>query len=235
MKEPNHHSYANPSSPPRATDARPRPSSSKPWHAHLTLDLILHVLARSVFHPFICFLVPLCLRAQVTPYSHPAFIYSTLWACLVSVWWVLAIVNRRIAYGTPRKVRFGTSEVDDDDDDDDGDGIEEVVVITGGCNGLGRLLAEIFGLRGIGVAVLDVREPEGGKEKMEEEEGWRWYECDVGRWEDVQRVRAEVERDVCICLPVYPLIDNECNVSMRALLENSHVLYVLYKLLMDSI
>ena len=38
----------------------------KPWHAHLTLDLALHVLGRSVFHPFICFLVPLCLRAQLT-------------------------------------------------------------------------------------------------------------------------------------------------------------------------
>src|SRR5204863_7718297 len=133
-----------------AADVRHRLSSSKPWHAHLTLDLILHVLARSVFHPFICFLVPLCLRAQVTPYSHPAFIYSTLWACLVSVWWVLAIVNRRIAYGTPRKVRFGKSEVEDDDDD--GDGREEVVVITGGCNGRGRRRAEVLGLRGSGVA-----------------------------------------------------------------------------------
>jgi NAD(P)-dependent dehydrogenase (short-subunit alcohol dehydrogenase family) len=118
---------------------------------------------------------------------------------------VLAIVNQRIAYGKPREIRFGKSEADDDGDEDS---MEEVVIITGGCNGLGRLLAEIFGLRGVGVAVLDVREPEGGKEKMEEEEGWRWYECDVGRWEDVERVRAEVERDVCIRLLVDSLIIN---------------------------
>jgi hypothetical protein len=215
MKEPNHHPYADPPSPPRTSNPRLLHRPSKPWHAHLTLDLILLVLARSVFHPFICLLIPLCLRAQLTPYSHLAFIYSTLWACLVSVWWLLAAVNRRIAYGKPRKVRFGKSEVDDDD----GDGTEEVVLITGGCNGLGRLLAEIFGLRGVGVAVLDVREPEGGSEKMEEEEGWRWYECDVGRWEDVQRVRAEVERDVCIRLHTDLLIDHECHVSMNAVLE----------------
>jgi NAD(P)-dependent dehydrogenase (short-subunit alcohol dehydrogenase family) len=189
---------------------------SNPWHAHLTLDLILHVLSRSVFHPFICFLVPLCLRAQLTPYSHPAFIYTTLWACLVSAWWLLAIVNRRVAYGRSREVSFGNNDEDDER-------VEEVVLITGGCNGLGRLLAEIFGLRGIGVAVLDVREPEGGREKMEEEEGWRWYECDVGKWEDVERVKAEVERDVCICLPVDSLRNNECNTSIHALLSGGKV------------
>jgi hypothetical protein len=38
----------------------------KPWHAHLTLDLALHVFGCSVFHFFICFFVPLCLRAQLT-------------------------------------------------------------------------------------------------------------------------------------------------------------------------
>ena len=176
-------------------------ASDKPWHAHLTLDLILYVLSRSVFHPFICFLVPLCLRAQLTPYSHPAFLYTTAWACVVSVWWLLAIVNHRVAYGRPREVRFGNEGRGEDEEEDDENSGEEVVLITGGCNGLGRLLAEIFGLRGIGVAVLDIREPEGGKEKVEEEEGWRWYECDVGDWEQVERVKREVERDVCIYFP----------------------------------
>lgn len=198
----------------------PAPPESKPWHAHLTLDVILHVLSRSVFHPFICFLVPLCLRAQLTPYTHPAFIYSTAWACVVSAWWVLASVNQRVAYGRPRAVRFGNEGAVEEEEDEDGDGAgEEVVLITGGCNGLGRLLAEIFGLRGIGVAVLDVREPEGGREKVEEEEGWRWYQCDVGKWEEVERVREQVERDVCICylLPVNLLSNSQCINSIHAL------------------
>src|SRR5271168_3877073 len=89
-----------------ATATQPR-LRDKPWHTHLTFDLIVQVLSRSVFHPFICFLVPLCLRAQLTSYSHPAFVYTTAWACMVSVWWLLAIANHRLAYGRPRAVRFG--------------------------------------------------------------------------------------------------------------------------------
>jgi hypothetical protein len=148
-------------------------------------------------------------------YSHPAFIYATAWACVVSAWWILAMMNHKIAYGTPREVRFNREGKDEDNDDE---GAEEVVLITGGCNGLGRLLAKIFGLRGIGVAVLDIQEPEGGKEKMEEEEGWRWYECDVGNWEDVERVRGQVERDVCICPPV-------CLLSNDAFLTSNSCYY----------
>jgi hypothetical protein len=227
MKEPEPNTHADPTSPLRAADSRRRTQlrtgTDKPWHAHLTFDLILHVLSRSVFHPFICFLVPLCLRSQLTPYTHPAFIYTTAWACVVSAWWVLAIVNQRIAYGRPREVRFGN---DERGKDDDGGDEEEVVVITGGCSGLGRLLAEIFGLRGIGVAVLDIREPEGGREKVEEEEGWRWYECDVGKWEEVERVKGEVERNVCICLPVDSLSGIECNDFIHALFSSHIVMYL---------
>src|SRR5947207_14587141 len=136
-------SHSPPSSP-RSAMSTKAGAIDKPWHAHLTLDIILHVLSRSVFHPFICFLVPLCLRAQLTPYSHPAFTYTFAWACIVSVWWMLAIVNHRIAYGRPRKVEFGNQDKAQDGDEDEGTG-EEVVLITGGCDGLGRLLAEIFG------------------------------------------------------------------------------------------
>lgn len=124
------------------------------------------------------------------------------------------MVDRRAAYGKPRVVNFGDQQedgggvvqgVEEDDEEEDGEGEEcsreEVILITGGCSGLGRLLAEIFGLRGLGVAVLDVKEPEGGKERAEEEEGWKWYRCDVGDLEDVQRVKGEVQRDVCIPNP----------------------------------
>ena len=74
---------------------------------------------------------------------------------------------------------------------------KEVVVITGGGSGLGRLIAEVLGRRGVAVAVLDVREPEGGGVE-EEEEGWRWYRCDVSRRGRVEGVRGVIERDVCM-------------------------------------
>ena len=99
-------------------------------------------------------------------------------------------------------MNFGAQQETGEDEEEDEEGEleeqEEVVLITGGCNGLGRLLAEIYGVRGVSVAVLDVREPEGGKERTEEEEGWKWYKCDVGHMEEVQSVKAEIEKDVCI-------------------------------------
>ena len=79
---------------------------------------------------------------------------------------------------------------------------KEVVVITGGTSGLGRLVAEVFGRRGVSVAVLDVKAPEG-----EEEEGWRWYECDVGRKGEVERVKGAVERDVCMDLIAIAMLE----------------------------
>lgn len=73
---------------------------------------------------------------------------------------------------------------------------EEVVVITGGGGGLGALIAEVYGMRGVSVAVLDVKELEGGKEALEEEKGIKWYRCDVGNSEEVERVANVVEKEV---------------------------------------
>ena len=76
------------------------------------------------------------------------------------------------------------------------------MVITGGTSGLGKCLAEMFAMKGVGVAVLDVRVPGDGLE-----EGWgrdnealarvKFYRCDVGRLEEVQRAKERIEKDVC--------------------------------------
>lgn len=70
-----------------------------------------------------------------------------------------------------------------------------MVVITGGASGLGRCIAETYGMRGASVAVLDVKEVEGGVEAWGE--GCRWYRCDVGSFDHVQKVKGEIEKDVC--------------------------------------
>ena len=177
--------------------SRPRAphQESKPWQAYITLDTILLVLSRSIFHPFVCFLIPLCLRAQLTPYTHPSFILSVAWAVLVTISHILAIFNHRIAYGRPREVDLE----------------EEVVVITGGCSGLGRLIAEIYGMRGVSVAVLDIKEPEKG---AEDEEGWTWYKCDVGKRKEGERVKGKIEADVCT-------LDPTCLHSFRTMDKHS--------------
>jgi hypothetical protein len=153
-------------------------STEKSWYSHLTIDLIASVLNRSIFHPYICWLIPLCLRAVVTRYEAPEFIASCVWASLVTVWAILGVFNRRIAYGLPREVDWD----------------EEVVVITGGANGLGKILAETYGMRGVSVAVLDVQKPEKESEGLA---GINFYTCDVGDAAAVEKVKAEIEKDVC--------------------------------------
>jgi len=152
--------------------------SSPPWHTHLTLDLLLHVLASTLFHPFLAALLPLCLRALAAPYNSTSFILTSAFAVSVSVYRVLEVVNRRIAYGVPRKVRWE----------------DEVVVITGGVGGLGGCLAEIFALRGVGVGVLDVAVggARGAMKDGEEKEGVRYYRCDVGDHTQIEEVWKRV-------------------------------------------
>ena len=151
-------------------------SSSTPWYSPLTLDMLVRVLRTSLFHPFVMWMVPLCLRAQITPFSHPSFIISTAYATFLTLSWILSQWDQRIAFGPPRDVDLD----------------EEVIVITGGASGLGLLVAEVYGLRGANVVVLDVEEPEGWERK-----GLAFYRCDVGDWGEVQRAAGMIEKEVC--------------------------------------
>lgn len=67
-------------------------------------------------------------------------------------------------------------------------------MITGGSSGLGALLAEVYGMRGVGVAVLDIK----GKEEELEEKGVKLYKCDVGDRAQVEGAARAIEQDVRI-------------------------------------
>lgn len=109
------------------------------------------------------------------PWSHTAIQLAIGYAALLTALYFLGIMNRQIAYSKARTVDFS----------------EEVIVITGGASGLGLLVAEVYGMRGATVAVLDVKELESGEAR-----GVSVYKCDVGNKEDVARVALEIERDV---------------------------------------
>jgi hypothetical protein len=173
-------------------------SSKPPYRTQtLTLDLVLHVLHRTILHPFIAWLIPLCLRAQATPYSHPSFTITTAYAILVTSLCVLGIINRRVAYGRPRNVDLS----------------EEVIVITGGASGLGLLIAEIYGMRGVSVAVLDVNQIEGGEGRETDSTGWKemygveYYRCDVGDRAQVEDVARRIETDVRV-FSLFPVLNS---------------------------
>jgi hypothetical protein len=158
----------------------------KPWHAYITIDLLAIVLARSIFHPYIAWLIPLCLRSLSYSYSHPHFKYACIYATCVTIFALLCRLDKRLAWGPARKLNWD----------------EEVVVITGGAGGLGKVLAETYGMRGISVAVLDIREP---VEQSEALENVHFYKCDVSSIEDVRKAKISIEKDVrskCHQLPI---------------------------------
>lgn len=148
------------------------------WYGHLTIDLIVRVLNRSIFHPFIAWLIPLCLRAIATPYHAPDFIAACIWASLVTLGTIFGVFNQRLAYGVPREINWN----------------EEVVVITGGASGLGKIIAEMYGMRGASVAVLDIHKPEKEGEGLS---GVQFYICDVGDAKAVEQAKEQIEKDVC--------------------------------------
>lgn len=124
---------------------------------------------------------------------------------LVCACHLLAGLSARVARnGPPRPILHSRLSEDEDEDeyedeeegrrrDDDDDGAE-VVVITGGGRGLGQCVAEIYGIKGANVAVLDLEVEKGEGER---EGVWR-YKCDVGNRAEVERVWARVVADVSL-------------------------------------
>lgn len=156
------------------------PTCEKTWDEYITLDLFIAVLQRTFLHPFVAWVVVLSLRAQLTPYGHPAMITAITHATFLTLYTIGKIMSQRMAFGSPRKVDLG----------------EEVVVITGGASGLGLLIAQIYGMRGVSVAVLDVKEA-ADLEGWQELSGVEYYKCDVGDRKEVEKTAKMIEKDVC--------------------------------------
>ena len=151
--------------------------ADEPWHHYLTIDLIWYVLGYTVFHPFVSWVVVLCLRAQYTPYEALEMRIATAWAMLMSINGIFGLISDRIAFGSPREVDLA----------------EEVIVVTGGVDGLGGLLAETYGMRNANVAVLDTKKVD---EEVAENTGVLYYECDVSDAQQVEAAAAKVVEDV---------------------------------------
>ncbi|KAH6950517.1 hypothetical protein DER45DRAFT_578081 [Fusarium avenaceum] len=175
----------------------PRPPQRDSWFAPLSIDLLLKVLNTTLLHPFVCWIIPLCFRAQTVKWEAPPMVAAIAWATVVTLFWMASVINQRIAHGIPREVDLS----------------EEVIVITGGASGLGLLIAEVYGMRGAMVAVLDVN----GMENTEAR-GVTYYKCDVGNKEQVAKVALEIEKD--LGTPTV-LINNAAIVIGKTLLDLS--------------
>ncbi|KAM0253152.1 hypothetical protein ACHAP5_000622 [Fusarium lateritium] len=175
----------------------PRPPQRESWFAPLSIDLLLKVLNTTLLHPFVCWIIVMCFRAQTVKWEAPPMVAAIAWATIVTLFWMANVINQRIAHGIPREVDLS----------------EEVIVITGGASGLGLLIAEVYGMRGATVAVLDVN----GMENTEAR-GVTYYKCDVGNKEQIAKVALEIEKD--LGTPTV-LINNAAIVIGKTLLDLS--------------
>ncbi|KAF2116313.1 short chain dehydrogenase/reductase [Lophiotrema nucula] len=171
----------------------------EPWYQYLTLDLIWKVLGYSLFHPWVSWIIVLCLRAQLTPYDALEMKIAMVWAFLMSAIGIFGIVSEKIAYGNPREVDLS----------------EEVIVVTGGVEGLGSLIAEVYGMRNANICVLDTKKVEY---EEAEEKGILYYECDVGDAKQVEAVAAEIVEDLG---PPTILINNAGIVQTKSILDST--------------
>ncbi|CAK1357600.1 putative oxidoreductase [Cercospora beticola] len=151
--------------------------TSRKWHHNITIDLFARVLSNSIFHPFVAWLIPLCLRSLQAPYESVEFITACAYAGLVTLLWMLSVINKRVAYGIRRTVDWD----------------HEVVVITGGANGLGKIIAQTYGMRGASVAILDIAEPDKDIEDLGDV---HFYKCDIGDANAVAKIGEAIKREL---------------------------------------
>ncbi|KAI0970767.1 short-chain dehydrogenase [Xylaria arbuscula] len=154
---------------------RPRAPTRDSWFAPVSVDVLLRVLNITLLHPFVAWIIPLCFRAEHQAWDTRPMVVSIAWATFVTLLWMGNVVSHKIAYGLHREVDLA----------------EEVIVVTGGTSGLGLLIAEVYGMRGATVAVLDTKPLENTEAR-----GITYYQCDVSDKAQIARVAAEIERDL---------------------------------------
>ncbi|CAN9082723.1 unnamed protein product [Alternaria alternata] len=171
----------------------------EPWHHYLNIDMVWYVLGYTLFHPFVSWVVVLCLRAQYTPYENIEMRIAMAWAMLMTVNGIFGLISDRIAWGSPREVDLE----------------EEVIVVTGGVDGLGGLLAETYGMRNANIAVLDMKEVD---EDEAENKGVVYYKCDVSDAKQVEAAAAKIVED--LGAPTI-LINNAGIVQTKSILDST--------------
>ncbi|KAJ1338484.1 all-trans-retinol dehydrogenase (NAD+) [Microdochium nivale] len=174
------------------------PPARDAWYGPVSIDMLLRVLNITILHPFVAWIIPLCFRAEHHAWDTAPMRFTIAWASFVTFLWAADVISHKVAYGMHREVDLG----------------EEVIVITGGASGLGLLVAEVYGMRGATVAVLDIAD----NLENPEARGVTYYKCDVGDKAQVQKVAAEIERD--LGAPTV-LINNAAVVTGKRLLDMS--------------
>ncbi|KAG5728470.1 Short-chain dehydrogenase/reductase family 16C member 6 [Termitomyces sp. T112] len=159
-------------SPERSTDAFPIFDS-------LEMDIVIKVLAHTLFGPFFLFFIPVFYVFQGAKITDSVVVYTSIYWAIISTFWFIRWCSR--LYRNQRSLFFGPSQFDWG---------EQIVVITGGSSGVGELLANTLAVRNVTVVVLDI-EP-----IVTENYNITYYKCDVSQWEEVEAVSKKVIEEI---------------------------------------
>ncbi|RPD67000.1 retinal short-chain dehydrogenase/reductase [Lentinus tigrinus ALCF2SS1-7] len=172
-----------------------------PLYDSFDVDLIVKVLSHTAFSPFFTFFIPLFFYFQGARWPEPVLVLTAFHNVAVSAFWFLKWYSR--LYRNQGNLLFGPGRPDWG---------EQLVVITGGSSGIGELIANTLAVRNVTVVVLDV------KPIVTENYNITYYQCDVSKWEDVERVSKQIVEELG-----HPtmLINNAGVVQGKALLDLS--------------
>jgi NAD(P)-dependent dehydrogenase (short-subunit alcohol dehydrogenase family) len=146
---------------------------------NLDLDLVMKVLSNTLFSPFFIFFVPVIYKSQGQDWDAPVIRNSIIYWCFLSVFWAIRFSSK--LWRNKSSWVLSGPRINWED---------QVVIITGGASGIGRLLAETLAVRNVCVAVLDTQPLNADNENI------NYYKCDVSKWEEVEKVAKEIAEEL---------------------------------------
>ncbi|KAI0750965.1 retinal short-chain dehydrogenase/reductase [Daedaleopsis nitida] len=150
-----------------------------PLYDSFDVDLVVKVLAHTLFSPFFTFFIPVFYVFQGARWPEPILVITSVYNVAVSVFWFFKWYSR--LYRNQGSLLFGPARLDWGD---------ELVVVTGGSSGIGELVANTLAVRNVTVVVLDV------KPIVTENYNITYYNCDVSKWEEVERVAKTIVEEL---------------------------------------
>lgn len=143
------------------------------------VDLVIKVLANTLFSPFFIFWVPMFFRAQNSTWDSPEVVVPSVYFVLLSIFWTLRYISKvwrnGIASITSPRLDWG----------------EQTVLIAGGASGIGLILARTLSVRNVTVVVLDIKD-------LEDTANYdiTYFKCDVSKWDEVQETSKKIIEEV---------------------------------------
>jgi len=143
------------------------------------IDLVVKVLAQTVFSPFFTFFIPVFYFFQGAKITDGVVIYSALYHVATCVFWGAKWVSQ--LYRNQGNLLFASPPMDWD---------EQIVVVTGGSSGVGELLANTLAARNVTVIVLDVNPIQTENYNI------TYYKCDVSQCAEVEAVAKRIKEEI---------------------------------------